>query len=105
MEPPIPLPEGETCPRCGALILETRRHFCPQCGASLKPDAPGLTFVKILGAGCLGLIGLASGGMGACFLLFSGFGSKPDWSMVGIALGMLLVGALCIWGIVKLVKR
>lgn len=98
--PPIPPPSAYSCPHCGHAMAQAM-DFCPQCGMRLS-HAPRF-------AGCyitiLVLLALPSALAGGCFLLFSSFeSSSPDRGMVAIGLLGLAFSALCIWGVVRLVK-
>jgi len=103
MRPPIPAVEA-TCPKCGQLVDSGRTTYCPNCGGALITSFPAVSILKLLGAICLGLLVLPLGAAGACFLIFSMQG-RIEWQLLGIALGLLSVAALCLWGVIKLLKR
>ena len=103
-QPPIPSPEA-TCAQCGQVLGTTRAKYCPNCGAALRPESSALSGLKIFGAICLGMVAFLAAGLGACFLLISGFGGQDSGQILGFAVGLFLFTALLIFGMVKLLKR
>lgn len=87
------------------MIEKPRMKFCSNCGAPLSPSSGALSGLKIFGVICLAMLALPLAGGGACFLLFFGLDNGKEWGMMGIGAGCLLAAAICIWGMVKLIKR
>jgi hypothetical protein len=76
-------------------------QLCPRCGARLA-STPRFAVCLIV---ILALMALPSALAGACFLAFSGMESgRPDGGVLLIGLAGIGFAALCIWGIVHLVK-
>ena len=108
-EPPIPSPTPGLCPRCGVAVAEGQT-YCPNCGTALKSAAsPGLTVGKILGAICLGGLALIAGAIGTCAAIMTPFTIGDDIGSGAMVFGIAALGfgfaALCIYGIVRIVKR
>lgn len=110
--PPIPSPEGRSCPNCGYGVPE-RAAFCPHCGANLPTYQGGTSlqvYVVNIARGCgvliLGTIAFFFGANGACAMLFA-FGSN-DFSggLGGFIAGAVFVGiaGLCVQGMKRLRK-
>ncbi|MBV9866730.1 MAG: hypothetical protein JO316_15355 [Abitibacteriaceae bacterium] len=106
--PPIPPPAPYYCPNCGA-SLPAPVELCPLCGARITQRSAGAG--NIIAAIALGLVAVPLGLSGSCFALV-GVGTLTDRSGIGIGAGLItlavfLIGAaaLCIFGIVKVLKR
>jgi hypothetical protein len=106
LPPPIPPPAPYSCPNCGA-ALETPTTFCPRCGARLSGTTSQLSVWKIFVAVLLGLVALPTGGVGACLLVMTALSGGSGEAVSVALIGLLFVGvaALCLFGIIKLVKR
>lgn len=79
--------------------------MCPNCGRNIAPTSSSTSVLKIIGAICLGLISFVAGGLGACFLLIGGISGGEGAGFFGFAIGAVVVAALCIWGMVLLIKK
>lgn len=104
--PPIPPPTGDVCPVCHA-PLQGRPQFCPNCGASRAQFSGGASCWKALFSAFLGLLAVAFGGAGACFLVFasSAYGSGQNLQSYGTVAFCFVVSAICIWAIWALNRR
>lgn len=99
--PPIPPPTAYSCPHC-SLEMVAPVPYCPRCGAGLHKRGSSAGCVNIGLAIFLGALALPSALMGGCFLLFGS--TESEFSLT--AYGLLGIGfaALCVWGIVRLLK-
>lgn len=79
--------------------------MCPNCGQKIAPTSSSTSVLKVLGAVCLGLVSFVAGGLGACFLLIGGVAGGEGLGFFGLSIGLVVVAALCIWGMVLLVKK
>ena len=109
-ESPLPSPNDMQCFHCGKHLV-THAMFCPHCGAQLIEEAsPFLELLRAIGANGLAGLALLFGSCGACFMLVSSGpgGFTADALGLGFGLiGIFLLGltALCIWGVISIIKK
>ena len=102
--PPVPESQGRNCPNCGQAVSSEAQR-CPHCGATLVVSS-GPSVWKVLGACALAVLALGFGALGACFMLIGGVSlASGDTSAALIAVPIVGVAALCLWGAIRLLKR
>lgn len=103
---PIPPTAPYSCPKCG-FEMNRAVQYCPSCGAQLARGMPYAgCFIALLVA-----LSVPSALAGACFIAV-GATVTPNNELgfdrtVMILIGLAILGfaALCVWGIVTLVRK
>lgn len=105
MQPILPSPDPDLCPRCGANVGHINSPYCPSCGALVKPTPKSTSVIKIIIAVLLGLAALGSAGVGACLLILGGLGAGGGGELMAVAAGCLLAALLMFAGMIALVVK